>query len=68
MTDWLQKEIGSTASDIRFRLGMWASWSAYDVILTYMQLSKKTIEKPQLKEIVINVIPKNLSFKGIFAN
>ncbi|WP_228393026.1 hypothetical protein, partial [Pseudomonas helleri] len=25
----LQKEIGSTASDIRFRLGMWASWSAY---------------------------------------
>ena len=31
MTDWLQKEIGSTASDIRFRLGMWASWSAYGV-------------------------------------
>jgi hypothetical protein len=30
MTDWLQKEIGSTASDIRFRLGMWASWSAYN--------------------------------------
>jgi hypothetical protein len=29
MTDWLQKEIRSTASDIRFRLGMWASWSAY---------------------------------------
>lgn len=44
------------------------SFEGGDVILTYMQLSKKTIEKPQSKEIVINVIPKNLSFKGIFAN
>lgn len=44
------------------------SFEGGDVILTYMQLGKKTIEKPQLKEIVINVIPKNLSLKGIFAN
>lgn len=44
------------------------SFEGGDVILTYMQLGKKTIEKPQLKEIVINVIPKNLSLKGVFAN
>ncbi|MQT39006.1 MAG: hypothetical protein ACFWT5_17935 [Pseudomonas helleri] len=44
------------------------SFEGGDVILTYMQLGKKTIEKPQSKEIVINVIPKNLSLKGVFAN
>lgn len=44
------------------------SFEGGDVILTYMQLGKKTIEKPQPKEIVINVIPKNLVLEGVFAN
>lgn len=44
------------------------SFEGGDVILTYMQLGKKTIEKPQLKEIVINVIPKNISLNGVFSN
>ncbi|HDS1731049.1 hypothetical protein [Pseudomonas putida] len=39
-----------------------------DVRLTYMQLGKKTIEKPQSKEVVINVIPKNLGIRGVFSN
>ena len=38
MRGWLQKEIGSTALGIRFRLGMWASWSAYHGALTIKPL------------------------------
>lgn len=44
------------------------SFEAGDVRLTYMQLGKKTIEKPQSKEILINVIPKNLGLNGVFSN
>lgn len=44
------------------------SFEGGDVILTYIQLGKKTIEKPQSKEIVINVIPKNISLNGVFSN
>lgn len=33
MRCWLLKELGSTASSIRFRLGMWALWGAYELTL-----------------------------------
>ena len=36
--------------------------------LSYMQFSKKSTEKPQTKEVMINVIPEKLGLKGVFSN
>lgn len=34
MGDWLQKEIGSTVEDFRFRLGMWTLQYTYNSTAT----------------------------------
>lgn len=44
------------------------SFDGGNAILSYMELGKKTTEKPQSKEVLINIIPKNFGLNGVFAN
>lgn len=44
------------------------SFDGGNATLRYVELGNKIIEKPQPKEIVINVIPKSLGLNGVFSN